>query len=195
MSPLTKIHPVVVPVPEADRRLIGRSRVETLSRRAREALNHSARYSGHRLGPLLKDDRGAPKPCNGLYWSLTHKTHYVAAVTAPHRVGIDIERVKPCNSGLYARIADPAEWALASTVSLPLFFRFWTAKEAVLKAASSGLAGLSRCRVHKIVDHNLIELAYDDKIWTVTQRWIEDDHIVAVTTSNDEVRWHVASLK
>ena len=191
MSNIAKIHPVIVQVPEAEQKLIGRDKVKSLSRYARKALTRSARYSGYTLGPLEKDDRGAPLPSNGIHWSLTHKVRYVAAVTAPHRVGIDIERIKPCSQRLHERIADPAEWSLAPEVTQPLFFRYWTAKEAVLKAVSRGLAGLTRCRIHKIVDDNHLELTYDGEVWTVIQQWIEDDHIVAVTSCNDEVEWHL----
>ncbi len=191
MSSRTKIHPVIVPVPETDQKLMGRDKVKALSRHARQALSRSARYGGHTLGPLEKNDRGAPLPSNGIHWSLTHKEHYVAAVTAPHRVGIDIERIRPCSQRLYERIADPREWGLAPEQTLPLFFRYWTAKEAVLKAVSKGLVGLTRCRIHKILDDNRVALTYDGGIWIVVQYWIGDDHIVAVTASDDEVEWHL----
>lgn len=170
---------------------MGRDKVKSLSRYAREALNRSARYGGHTLGPLVKDDRGAPLPSNGIHWSLTHKVRYVAAVTAPCRVGIDIERIKPCSQRIYERLADPQEWGLAPEVTEPLFFRFWTAKEAVLKAVSKGLVGLTQCRIHRILDDTRLELSYDGGIWTVVQHWIEDDHIVAVTASNEAVEWHL----
>ncbi len=191
MSPSTKIHPVIVAVPKTDQTLSGRDKVAALSRHARHALDLSARFSGHTLGPLKKDERGAPLPTNGIHWSLTHKMRFVAAVSAPQRVGIDIERIKPCSQRLYQRVADPEEWGLAPEVSPTIFFRYWTAKEAVLKAVSRGLGGLTRCRIAKIVDDKRLQLTYDGGMWTVIQHWIADDHIVAVTASDDEVEWHV----
>ena len=90
-------------------------------------------------GPLEKDKNGAPLPSKGTYWSLTHKSANVAAVVAPRPVGIDIEVLRPCNPNLYQRIASAEEWDLAATVSDKNFFRYWTAKEAVLKAVGKGL--------------------------------------------------------
>ncbi len=191
MKPAITIHPVIVAVPAEDQTLAGRDKVKALSRHARKALKRSADFGGFRLGALEKDHQGVPLPSNGFHWSLTHKQRYVAAVCAPCRVGIDLEHIKPCSQRLYARIADPREWALAPEPTLPLFFRFWTAKEAVLKAVGQGLVGLTRCRIDKIVDDIRLDLTYDGHIWPVLQRWIGDDHIVAVTTPGVEIEWHL----
>jgi 4'-phosphopantetheinyl transferase len=142
------------------------------------------------LGPLEKDENGAPLPSNGIHWSLTHKSAFVAAVCSPRPVGIDIERLRQVNRGLEERIAAPAEWDLATAVDLFLFFRFWTAKEAVLKAVGEGLTGLSRCRVRRIVDDDHMLLAYDRQPWTVTHRRIEPDHLVTITSDCVDLRWH-----
>jgi 4'-phosphopantetheinyl transferase len=191
LSPETIIHPVVLAVPEPDLGLKGREKVAALGRIARQALAHSARFSGIRLGPLEKDDHGAPLPSNGVHWSLTHKERYVAAVTAPHPVGIDIERIRPVREGMHRRLAGDAEWALAPEITRPLFFRYWTAKEAVLKAVGKGLAGLSRCRVEAIADTDHLILSYEDSLWTVAHFWGTKEHIVTVTAHCDRIQWHL----
>jgi 4'-phosphopantetheinyl transferase len=189
----TTIHPVIMPVPPEDRLLKGREMVAALRRHARTALQQSCRISGKVLGSLEKTAAGAPLPSNGLYWSVTHKQANVAAVVAPHPVGIDIEALRPCNPSLHRRIADDREWALAPEVSDRLFFRFWTAKEAVLKAMGTGLTGLEHCRIQKIVDDTHMALTYDDVSWLVNQYWAEDRHLLAVTMSAEMVKWHVVN--
>ena len=189
-EPKETLHPVIMAVPEADRLLKGPKMVNALRRHARNALAHSAQLSGLMLETLEKDDRGAPLPCDGVYWSLTHKTNNVAAVVARQAVGIDIEALRPCSPNLYQRIASAAEWSLAPEVSHRMFFRYWTAKEAVLKAVGKGLTGLQSCRIHKILDDTHIELSYHETLWLVEQFWTGDDHLVTVTTANNPIQWH-----
>ncbi len=190
---MNQIHPVILPVSPADRQLAARERVRALSAHARLALALSAEFSAFVLGELQKDASGAPRPSNGIYWSLTHKTAYVAAVAATEPIGIDIEKRRECHPGLYRRIADEQEWALVPAVTEMAFFRFWTAKEAVLKAVGKGLIGLSDCRIHQIMDDTRLQLTYNQSRWTVVQRWIGSDHLVAVTADHVEICWHVLS--
>lgn len=174
------IYPVVMAVPAADRRLRGRDKVAALSRHARTALVHAARRANLVLGALDKNDRGAPLPSNGVFWSLSHKIGWVAAVAAPVAVGIDIETVRPYRAGLEQRIADEYEWQLAGQIDKRLFFRYWTAKEAVLKAIGVGITGLSRCRITAIVDSERLRIEYDTTAWAVHHHGVADDHLAAV---------------
>jgi 4'-phosphopantetheinyl transferase len=191
LKPESAIHPVVMAVPAPDLGLKGREKVAALGRHARHALAHSARFSGVQLGPLEKDDRGAPLPSNGIHWSLTHKERYVAAVTAPHPVGIDIEKMRPVRQGMHQRLAGDKEWALAPEITQTLFFRYWTAKEAVLKAVGQGLTGLSRCRVAAIVDADHLILTFEDSQWTVAHFWGTKGHIATITADRVSIQWHM----
>lgn len=191
MSAIETIHPVILPVSPADQQLRGRPKVAAMQRDARKALSLSARYSGYTLGVLEKDENGAPLPFNGIHWSLSHKSAFVAAVVSRKAVGIDIEHIKTISDGVQQRVADAAEYRLAPTGGLKLFFRFWTAKEAVLKAVGIGLAGLDGCRVHRVVDERHMVLSYEDGLWTVTHLWIGPDHLAAVTSDGVDIQWHV----
>jgi 4'-phosphopantetheinyl transferase len=190
MSEIT-LHPVILAVRADDQRLIRRAKVEALRRRAREAAALSAQYGGYVLGALEKDDAGVPLPSNGLYWSLSHKERMVAAVVSPRPVGIDLERLAPMNERMYDRIADAAEWALAPHKIEKLFFRYWTAKEAVLKAVSKGLTRLDRCRVRAIVDDDHLQLQYEQDAWGVTHYWVGNDHLATVTSDHVALQWHL----
>lgn len=179
---------VVMPVPDADRKRVGRARVVMLSRLARQALAESARRLGVLLGPLAKDDNGAPLPAGGWYWSLTHKPTWVGAVLAPVPVGIDLERVKPVSGALISKIAADKEWHLGDDPPDLRFFRFWTSKEAVLKAVRVGFKGLPACRIVAVSDHLNLLVRYGDRIWPVEQIYF-DGHIAAVAADVAALHW------
>jgi 4'-phosphopantetheinyl transferase len=187
--PTSAIYPVILPVPSAVRALPPRERVRALSLRAREALALSAERIGVALGVLEKDDRGAPLPCAGWFWSLTHKPLYVGGVVAPHPVGLDLEQLRPVSPGLFRKTAAPEEWALIAAEEWPAgFFRFWTAKEAVIKTGGEGIKDLSRCRVARVESADRIVADYGGRQWTVEQAAF-DGHLAAVATDGLPVHW------
>jgi 4'-phosphopantetheinyl transferase len=191
MDRAARIHPVAMRVPAWHREQIGRERVKALSRLARQALHNSARQGGWALGSLEKDSDGVPLPSNGIHWSLSHKETLVVAVAAPFPVGIDVERIRPVDERLYRRVAAAAEWNLTGGMDRLTFFRFWTAKEAVLKAVGKGIAGLGHCQVATIHNERMMTLMYDDTAWTVTHHWIDDRHLAAVTADPERIQWHM----
>jgi 4'-phosphopantetheinyl transferase len=185
------LHPVIFPVPQEDRRLSGRAMVQSLRLHARRAASLSAELGGYPLGAMEKDAEGVPLPSNGIYWSLTHKATYVAAVVSPMPVGIDLEKIKPVGQGMYDRLAGAQEWMLAPQQDPAVFFRYWTAKEAVLKAVGRGLVGLSQCRVVHIPDENRLCLVYGQTPWTVLHYHIPPDHLASITSDGVRIRWHL----
>ncbi len=186
------IYPVILPVPAEVQHLPPRQRVQSLSDCARQALALSAERLGVRLGPLEKDDRGSPIPCHGNFWSLSHKPDYVGGVVAPAAIGLDIERLRPCSAGLRRKTADAAEWALMSHGDVQTtFFRYWTAKEAVLKARGEGLRDLSRCRIAHILDPTRLLVDYAGKTWTVEHFFFEG-HVAAIAAGGLGVEWTLA---
>jgi 4'-phosphopantetheinyl transferase len=190
--PATTIYPVILAVPQMDQSLTGRQKVEALSRHARVALRQSCRKSGLQLNDLPKDDRGVPLPVDGIYWSLSHKSGVVGGVAAPLPVGLDVETIRPVSDALMRKIADEREWALAQDDRQTLFFRFWTAKEAVLKAVGEGIAGLPRCRIAGIDDDTRMLLTYDHTAWPVVHHQF-DKHVAALTPHHYRVDWSTGS--
>ncbi|MDF1593209.1 MAG: 4'-phosphopantetheinyl transferase superfamily protein [Desulfobacterales bacterium] len=182
------IFPVILAVPETDRRLKGREKTIALSGYARRALELSSQKNGIILAQLLKEENGAPLPFSGNHWSLSHKSAYVGGVAAGFRIGIDIERIRPIQKALYRRTATDDEWRLSSEAPLQLFFRYWTAKEAVLKAAAIGLKDLTKCRIGKVLDEHHLIVDYLDKPWLVAQVFF-DGHVAAVVSPVREVQW------
>jgi 4'-phosphopantetheinyl transferase len=183
------LFPVVMPVIEAEHKLSGKEKVDHLSQIAREALKVSAEKSRVRLGELLKDERGAPFPFAGIYWSLSHKPKYVAAVISKDKVGIDIEEIKPRPESLFARVASDKEWELQER-SWDTLFRYWTAKEAILKVIGIGIGGLKICRIISVPDENHITLDYKGQFFLVEHLRYKN-HIVSVLKGDNQIEWVV----
>lgn len=185
------ITPVILPVPEAVRLLAPAERARALSDLAREALVHSAERLQIVLGPLQKDARGAPLPAAGHYWSLTHKPLFAAGVLAPAAVGLDLEALRPCTPALYRRAATESEWALiGGDDPRIMFFRCWTAKEAVLKAVGEGMRDWLRCRIHEVIDDTHLLVDYRGVRWSVEQFFFRG-HIASIAGSGLRVEWRL----
>jgi 4'-phosphopantetheinyl transferase len=184
------IFPVLLAVPDAIKALTPKERVKFLSRHARRALEMSAEKSSIRLDALAQDERNAPLPFNGTYWSITHKNEYVGGVVCPSPTGIDIEKICPRAKSLFRKTADEDEWALADK-TVTTFFRYWTAKEAVLKAAGIGLRDLSKCRISRVPDAHHLDLAYDGNNWRI-EHYFFNNHIASIVKNDFLIEWAIA---
>jgi 4'-phosphopantetheinyl transferase len=192
------LYPAIMSVPTDIQTAKGRTKVQALSRLARQAAQVSAHKAlGRPLSGFPKDDDGVPQPMDGIHWSLSHKSALVAGMVARHPIGIDVEFRRPVKSGMHMRIATTEEWRLGQTSdadaarvksqSEGLFFRFWTAKEAVLKAVGQGIVGLSNCRITALPSPTCMTLAYHADPWQVVQHWY-GDHLVAVAYQSSLAR-------
>ena len=190
--PNPTIYPVILAVPVEVGDFKPRDRVKFLSRHARLALNLSAQKSNLPLGDLKQDENGAPLPSNDIYWSITHKTQYVGGVVAPAPIGIDIERIRECAPGLFAKTAGDQEWALAEPEkdSFRTFFRYWTSKEALVKTSGSGLKDLLKCQVTRIIDDRHLQIRYADRQWRI-EHFYFDQHIASITQNTSKIEWEL----
>lgn len=183
------LFPVVLRVPTVVAGLGGGARMKALSRVARESVLLSARRAGVFLGEFPKGAKGRPLPWRGIHWSLTHKPTYVAGVVSSSAVGIDIERVKPVSPPLFKRICSQREAALFSeTCRNQIFFRCFTAKEAVLKRWGVGLSGLDDVSVISVIDAGHLLLSHGNTTARVSQ-FEMDGHLVSISGSAEPVEW------
>lgn len=191
---ITTVYPIILPVSHScPDRLSGREKVTLMRTAARKAVALSAQKSGVTLGPLTKDERGAPLPVNGVYWSLSHKTRCVAAVVSGEKIGIDVEELLPRSSrDLFTCLATVDEWRLwpDQEPGWDLFFRYWTAKEAAIKATGAGLKDLKVCKVVSIPDERHLILDYDHRLWNIEHCWCQN-HIISVVADKKIIHWVV----
>jgi len=188
---LNTIYPVILSVPQNKKHLIGRKKVKYLSAYARDAIQLSAKKSHIIFSVITKDENGVPQPFNGSYWSLTHKSEYVGGVVAPAKIGIDIEKIKRCSKALFKRIADEKEWNLIRSRQIDskkLFFRYWTSKEAVLKALGTGFKDLSRCKIAQVVDDDNLVVNYKGNEWLV-EHFFFRNYIASVVKNKFNIKW------
>jgi 4'-phosphopantetheinyl transferase len=183
------IYPVILAVPETAGAMSPKERVRFLSQHARRALEQSAEKSSVRLDALAQDERNAPLPFNGTYWSVTHKNEYVGGVVCPSPTGIDIEKICPRTKSLFRKTADEAEWALADK-TFTTFFRYWTAKEAVLKAAGIGLRDLSKCRISRVPDTHHLVVEYEGNQWQIEHNFF-NSHIASIVKNDFVIEWTI----
>jgi 4'-phosphopantetheinyl transferase len=186
------LNPVILSVPKKVTDFRPRDRVTFLGRHARKALKLSAKKSCISLGELNKDESGAPLPSDDIYWAITHKTEYVGGVVAPEPIGIDIEKIQPCSLGLFKKTAGESEWSLAdqSKKDFTIFFRYWTSKEAVLKASMTGIKDLLKCRIHRIIDDHHLEIDYLNKLWQL-EHYFFYDHIASIVQNDFKIEWTI----
>jgi len=186
------LNPIILAVPELPSEMPMPQRVASLSRHARTAVQISARRSSLKISDRWPKDRdGSPLPDKGIFWSLTHKPRFVAGVVSRGRIGIDLERIKPRHTrALFKKTAGDSEWHLAPVKDWLHFYRYWTAKEAVLKAAGIGLKGLSGCRVIAISDERHLKIHYRNRVWQVEHLFF-DEHIASLVHQDKAVRWSV----
>ncbi len=183
------VYPVIMAVPPPMASSRGKRKTAALSALAREALSISASRAGLELAEIRQDDQGRPLASNGCWWSVSHKPRYVAAIAARSRTGIDIEEVRPRRESTFKYVASEGEWLLCAERSWQNLFRYWTAKEAVVKAAGRGLSGIRSCEVVALPDESTIFLYFDNHLYEVAQLSYDGHLASMVRNDNDEVRW------
>jgi 4'-phosphopantetheinyl transferase len=183
------LFPVIHPVPPPPASISGKEKVAWIQDASREALKICASRMGIKLKELKKNFKGAPVPFDDIYWSVSHKPLFAAAVLGKYPIGIDIEEIKPRSDGVIRKVISEEEESLCGLEGrLQYFFRVWTAKEAVLKAEGVGLAGLSKCRVTQVPDDTSILLNYDGTPFHVVQIFFKK-HVASVVTNGEPVEW------
>jgi len=178
-------------VPRSIKALQGKKKVDALSLFARESAMASSRKSNLFVDIFNKDVVGVPLPSNNVYWSISHKPDFVAGVVSTKKIGIDLEQIKDVSDPLFKKIVSPAERAHFNTREKSLvFFRTFTAKEAVLKKTRHGIKGLSKARIKRVVDDKNLVVQYLDKKYLV-ENFYFDRYLASVTRDNLDVQWTI----
>ena len=97
-------------------------------------------------GPFGKPYLADPED---LYFSLSHSGSYVMCAVSDQEIGCDIEKVREVNEKVTKRFFTPEEYESVFSLSsaedrADLFFKYWTAKESLMKCTGLGMSLLSR---------------------------------------------------
>lgn len=189
------LYPVILRMPRKAVVPGGALAVKALSRFARQALRISGERTGGYPRVLLKGSAGEPLACRGIHWSIAHKPDFVTGVVSSFSVGIDIERLRPVAESLFRRILTSEESdCFEGNDRTEIFFRTFTAKEAVLKAMGLGLAGLARVRVVG-APQATTTLIYNGVNCYVVDHFRVDDHLASVVRGGSGVVWEVVGSR
>ena len=90
-------------------------------------------------------DNGKPY-VDGAEFSLSHSGDIAVLAVADCPVGVDIEKLRPCNMRLAERYFSPAECAAIARSDAPdrEFTRAWVQAESRVKCSGKGISGLGR---------------------------------------------------
>ena len=105
------------------------------------------------------------------------------------RWGIDIECIKPVSAGVFARICRKKEVSLFHGLSQEMvFFKCFTAKEALLKRHGMGLTALGSVWVRQVSDSGHLDVFYENTFTRVEQFEV-DGHLLSITGDGADVIW------
>ncbi|NLR57656.1 4'-phosphopantetheinyl transferase superfamily protein [Chitinophaga polysaccharea] len=94
------------------------------------------------LNDIVYTKYGRPYIVNAPDFNISHSSEIVVcAINCNGRIGIDLERCTPISISDFRRQFSPAEWTNIeqSTPREALFYKYWTIKEAILKADGRGI--------------------------------------------------------
>jgi 4'-phosphopantetheinyl transferase len=93
---------------------------------------------------MERNSFGKPRLCGhpGVHFNIAHCRRAVAVMVADRPVGVDVETVRGRDPYVAARCFDASEWLRVEAAADPdrEFFRYWTLKEAYVKALGCGLS-------------------------------------------------------
>jgi 4'-phosphopantetheinyl transferase len=118
-----------------------------------------------------------------VWFNLSHADDLaVVAVSREAEIGVDVEAIQPnFNSSEMTRCFTVAELAQMREGSASVFFKFWTRKEAVLKAEGTGLSiGLTNIDVSR-APNELVKVETDSgRLWRVNDLEAADGYAGAL---------------
>lgn len=99
--------------------------------------------SGNKLGDILYTDYNRPYLDDPIDFNISHSGHgVVCAISENCRIGIDIEEINPIDISDFKRQFTEHEFSImrAAKDTHHEFYRWWTKKEAIIKADGKGLS-------------------------------------------------------
>ncbi len=103
------------------------------------------------------NEHGKPYLANGPYFSISHCKEGIAVAIDDAPIGIDIEAIRHANEDLIERTMNEEEKRLIANSQQPIadriFTRFWTQKEAIVKAEGTGIMSFEQLQKTLEIGH------------------------------------------
>ncbi|MFN8295752.1 MAG: 4'-phosphopantetheinyl transferase superfamily protein [Chitinophagales bacterium] len=134
------------------------------------------------LSNIQLGNKDRPFIDDNLDFNVSHSGEYIIiAITRNSKVGIDIEKHRNLNIGLFKKYFDDGEWNAIQTSQnkLKTFFDFWTIKESAIKCDGRGVEVLSKTQILKQ------KVNCDGVSFDYIQLYIEDGYSCAVCSTNN----------
>ncbi|RAJ11149.1 phosphopantetheine--protein transferase-like protein [Chitinophaga skermanii] len=88
---------------------------------------------------LRKDKYGRPYLLNSpIDFNISHAGDLVVLLVSDRKIGVDVEKISPIALDDFEQVFTQQEWQIIGK-DLNLFYRYWTIKEAVMKADGRGM--------------------------------------------------------
>lgn len=144
----------------------------------------------HRGKPVLADKFAD----TGLAFNLSHSQGLgLCAVNCTRQIGVDLEYIRPMSDleALAKRFFLPREYEMLRSLSpnqqQEVFFRYWTCKEAYLKATGDGLSQLEQVEVSLTpTEPARLQITED---WSLFELVPANNYVAAVAVAN--FSWHL----
>ncbi|MEH1931854.1 MAG: 4'-phosphopantetheinyl transferase HetI [Nostoc sp.] len=144
----------------------------------------------HRGKPVLADKFAD----TGLAFNLSHSQGLgLCAVNCTRQIGVDLEYIRPMSDleALAKRFFLPREYEMLRSLSpnqqQEIFFRYWTCKEAYLKATGDGLSQLEQIEVSLTpTEPAKLQITED---WSLFELVPANNYVAAVAVEN--FGWHL----
>ena len=109
-------------------------------------------------------------------FNISHSGKYVVcAGTNQSKLGIDIEEIKAINIQEFKEQFHTEEWGqIINADNLAGFYKFWTMKEAVIKADGKGL-NIPLNNLNLSNNSNRVQI--DQAVWSLQEIYLDDDYI------------------
>lgn len=152
--------------------------------------------NGWTIDQLAWDTYKKPFCNNGACFNITHSGEYVlCAISDSMGLGIDIEQVRDIEPGDFLHCFTAAEWLAIRHATDPLaeFYRYWTRKEAVMKADGRGMYIPLQS-----FDVQLDQVALGHQLWSLLELPVEEGYRAHIATSTalagmSAVAWHLVA--
>lgn len=123
---------------------------------------------------------GMPVFAEDIYWSISHTANRVLVAVCDHPIGIDIERVT-VRSPLILSLMGEDEWPKHLEKSWEVFYRVWTAKEALAKRLNISLDDVLRMRLVDLTSERAF-LSFEGGLFSI-ESYRKGNFVLSVATA------------